>query len=96
MYVTEDLPEEWIDRRKVLKPIFNTAKRMQNLKEKTHLSKGKLYIDGKMYSAGPENNVHEANEKLNITDTCQRSDENTIIFLGSHSPQAISSHQVLW
>ena len=51
VFVSEDLPEGWIDRRRVLKPIFNAARRVDNLKERTLLNKDKLIIDGKTYTA---------------------------------------------
>ena len=85
VYISEDLPDEWIDCRKVLKPIFNAAKRMETLKTKTHLFKDKLIIDWKTYSAGPDANFSEVNALLDISSTCQRSNENKTIFLGMHS-----------
>ena len=30
IYVSEDLPEEWVDHRKILKPIFNATRRDEN------------------------------------------------------------------
>ena len=86
IYVSEDLPVEWIDRRKVLKPIYNAARRMDLLKQSTKMSKDKLIINGKVYSAAPRNNLGEVSALLNIQSTCQRSNESTTIFLGSHSP----------
>ena len=46
VYVNEDFPEEWVDRRKILKPIYNTAKRNEGLRSKTYFSRDKLVIDG--------------------------------------------------
>ena len=86
VYVSEDLLEEWIDRRKVLKPIFNTAKRMESLKDKTYLNKDKLVINGKYYMAGPESNLTDVNDVVDTVSTCERSDEDKIVFLGSLSP----------
>ena len=86
IYVSEDLPVESIDRRKVLKPIYNAAHRMDSLKQSTKMSKDKLIINGKVYSAAPRNNLGEVSALLNIQSTCQRSNESTTIFLGSHSP----------
>ena len=86
--MSQDLPEEWIDRRKVLKPIFNAAKQMDNLKMKTHLSKDKLIIDDHTYSAGPNSNVSEANTVIDTASMCQQVDtvSDTLLFLGSLSP----------
>ena len=86
IYVSEDLPEEWIDRRKILKPLYNAAKKTDALKARTHLSKDKLIIDGKSFSAGPHSNYSEASSFVDLQSTCQRSDSQKIIFLGPHSP----------
>ena len=86
VYVSEDLPEEWVDKRKVLKPIYNAAKRMENLKLKTHLSKDKLRIDSTMHSAGPDSNLNEVNAVVDTVSTCQKNDNKKILFLGSLSP----------
>ena len=86
IFVTEDLPEEWMDRRKILKPIYNTVKRIASLKAKTHLTKDKLIIDGRTFTTSPtNNNVNEANLLLDLNATCQHSDADNILFLGSHS-----------
>ena len=87
VYVSEDLPEEWVDRCKVLKPIYNAVRCNDVLKMKTHLNKDKLVIDGKFFTAsGPNCNLHEVNAFLDTSATCQKSDENTVLFLGSLSP----------
>ena len=71
VYVNEDLPEEWLDRRKVLKPVYNAAKRRDDLKYKTHLAKDKLIIDGQTFSAGPDSNLQEVNKILDIKSSCE-------------------------
>ena len=86
VYVTEDLPEEWNDRRKVLKPIFNAAKRNDKLKAGTKLSKDRLTIEGKTFTIAPVCNVMEANAFLDVASTCQRGDDTKLLFLGAHSP----------
>ena len=86
IFVNEDLPDEWQNRRKVLKPIFNTAKRMDSLKHKTHMSKDKLIINGKTFSSAPVCNISEANNLLNVKYTCERTDQSKTLFFGSHSP----------
>ena len=83
--VSEDFPEEWNDRRKILKPIFNAAKRMDSLKNKTRLTRDKLYIDGKPYEVAPTPNYLEVNKLIDIPGTCQKADAEKIIFLGCHS-----------
>ena len=82
VFVLEDLPEEWIDRRYILKPIFNAACRTENLKEKTYLTKDKLVIDGKTYTMS---NVLEVNAIVDVPGTCQRSAAEKTIFFGIHS-----------
>ena len=85
VYVNEDLLEEWIDRRRILKPIYNAVERQEKLKSSTFLKKDKLVIKGKTFSVAPESNYLDASRFLNLQDTCQRSDENMTIFLGIHS-----------
>ena len=82
VFVNEDLPEDWVDRCCVLKPIYNAAKRSDQLKLKTHFTKDTLVIDGKTFT--PEN-VIDANKLLDVQSTCQKVDEEKIIFLGMHS-----------
>ena len=88
VFVNEDLPEEWIDRRKVLRPLYNAAKRIDRIKSRTYFSKDKLVIDSSTLSAGPDYNLHEANKYLNVASTCERVDERNknILFSGSLSP----------
>ena len=77
IFVSGDLPEEWLDCCKVLKPIFNAAHKSETLKEKTFLSKDKLIIDGKTYTA---HTAIESNAVLDVPGTCQRSDHEKTIF----------------
>ena len=86
VYVSEDFSEEWNDRRRVLRPIFNAAKCNEKLKSKTHMSKDKLIIDGKPYTAASVSNISQGNTYIDVTSTCQHSDDSKTIFLGSHSP----------
>ena len=59
---------------------------METLKNKRHLTKDRLVIDGRMFTAGPtENNVRDASALLDLSATCEHSDSNTILFLGLHS-----------
>ena len=53
---------------------------------KTHLAKDKLVINGHTFTAAPISNIHEINTFLDIASTCERMDQNKILFLGSHSP----------
>ena len=69
----------------MLKPLFNAAKKSTEMKHKTFLTKDKLIIDGKSYSAATFPNLMEANKVLDLQGTCQRTDDEKIIFLGCHS-----------
>ena len=80
--MSEDLPEEWVDRRKVLKPLFNADK----LRSSTHFTKDKLYIEGKPFTIAPENNLDEISDLLDIRASCQHQEGDVIAFLGPHSP----------
>ena len=88
VYVSKDLPEEWIDRRRILKPIFNAARRQDSLKRNTKLTKDRLVISGKPYTVAPVNNLFELESIVDITASCQHSDPNTgtTVFLRPHSP----------
>ena len=90
VFVNEDLPEEWIDRRKILKPIFNAAKRQEGLKDKTFMSKDKLIVNGKAYSASLSEestppSYCNLDTLVDIPSTCQRSNGRCTVFQGIHS-----------
>ena len=85
VYVNEDFPEEWVDRHRVLHPIFLAAKKSENLKHKTYFTKDRLVIDGKSYLAVPSASFLEVSKVLDIAGTCQKSDADNIVFLGCHS-----------
>ena len=87
VYVSEDLPEEWVDKRRVLKPIFNTARRTEGLKDKTFLSRDKLIFNGKAYGADVNcsPNYTQLSSVIDIPNTCQRSEGNCVVFQGMHS-----------
>ena len=97
IYVAEDFPEEWVNRRKILKPLFMVAKKSNALKDKMHLSKDRLVIDGKTYVVSPSPNYLDANKIIDMPGTCQRTDDQKIIFLGCHSvfSNLHSSHFVI-
>ena len=85
VFVTEDFPTEWIDRRRVLRPLFQKLKNMEEYKTKTSLSRDKLIVSGKVYTAGPVSNINELNNILDLSSTCERRDDQTIAFHGIHS-----------
>ena len=87
VYVNEDLPDEWLDRRKILRPIYNAAKRRDLLKGKTHMSKDKLIIGDETISAAPICNIDTISKLgLDATATCEHADNEKRVFLGSLSP----------
>ena len=71
IFVNEDFSEEWADRCRILKPVFNAAKRSELLKHKTYMSKDKLVIDGTTYSVAPTANLLNANKVIDVLGTCQ-------------------------
>ena len=88
IFASEDLPEEWKDRRRILKPIFNAAKRNESLKSGTHLTKDELIINKKVITAGPNSNLSDVANIIDPSSICQRTDgdNKTLLFLGSLSP----------
>lgn len=84
VYVSEDFPEEWQERRKLLRPILNSAKKSK-YKDSSFLTRDKLIIDGKQYTVAPVNNLSELPPELTPSASCEVRDSNTIAFLGPHS-----------
>lgn len=85
IYVTEDYPDEWLERRRLLKPILHLARNNPKYKYKSKLVKDKLIIDGKQFTIAPRNNLHELPVDLTPADSCEKRDKSTIAFLGPHS-----------
>lgn len=85
VFVTEDFPEEWSERRQLLKPILQLARDNPKYRYKSKLVKDKLLIDGKQYTVVPGNNLHELPSDIIPAKACEKRDENTIAFLGPHS-----------
>ena len=87
LYVNEDMPEEWIDRRRILKPLFVAAKKKDSLKKNTYMTKDRLVIDGTTITAAPVMNVIDAERHIDIPGSCQKTDPSgdKTIFLGCHS-----------
>ena len=71
IYVNEDLPEDWDDRRQVLKPIFTLAKKDKKV-QKVSWKKDKLVIDGKEYTAAPVSNLSELVDQFDLPATCEK------------------------
>ena len=85
VYVNEDLPEDWSDRRRVLKPIYNLAKAKISDKKLVHWSKDKLVIRDKEYTVAPISNLVDLTDEFNLASTCERQNSEVLAFQGIHS-----------
>lgn len=83
--VHEDLPEEWNERRRLLRPILARAKEIPKFKDSSFLSRDKLIINGVQYTVSPVNNLCELPLEIKPSDTCEKKNETTIAFFGPHS-----------
>lgn len=84
IYVSEDYPEEWQERRRLLRPILNLA-RKTSFRDSAFMTRDKLIIDGKQFTVSPINNLAELPLELTPAASCEKRDPNTIAFLGPHS-----------
>lgn len=85
VFVSEDFPEEWVDRRRMLRPILNQAKSKPKYKNCSFLTRDKLIIDGKQYTVAPFNNLAQLPPDLKASSSCEVRNDNVIAFLGPHS-----------
>ena len=85
IYVNDDLPDEWKDRRRALRPVYQLLKRDPSTRSKVHWSKDKLIYDGKAYTAGPVGNMAELAGVIDLPSTCERQSDNVVAFHGIHS-----------
>ena len=85
VFVSEDLPIEWVDSRRVLRPLFMKLKEMDEYKHSTFLTKDKLIVKGQTYSAGPVSNLSKLNDLFDLSSTCEQRSTSTIAFHGIHS-----------
>ena len=88
IFVNEDFPQEYVERRAELRPVYKAAIRMEKYKGKVHWNKDKLVIDHKAYSAGPKNNLCDLPAELQPSKLCERESETCVAFLGSGSPHS--------
>lgn len=84
VFVNEDYPEEWKERRRLLRPILNLAKG-STFRDSTFLTRDKLIVDGKQFTVSPYNNLTELPADLTPAKSCEQRDSHTIAFLGPHS-----------
>ena len=85
IFVSEDYPSEWIDRRRVLLPLFKKLKSMSEFTGKVHLTRDKLIVNNVIYRSGPTSNLASLNEILDMSATCEKRDDTNIVFHGIHS-----------
>ena len=85
IYVNEDLPHIWNERRRVLRPIMKLATKSENFKGKCKLKWDTLYIDGNAYTVAPKNNLKELPDGISPRRACEKSKTDTLAFFGLHS-----------
>ena len=86
MYASEDYPPEIEERRKVLRPIFNKAKRMDAYKGKCRLVADKLIIKGKAFVLQPVNNLADLPDELCPRKAAEKENEEILAFFSQGSP----------
>ena len=83
VYVREDFPTQIEDRRRILRPIFNKAKKTDQFKGKCRLVYDKLILDGKTFSV---NNLDKLPKNLQPRSMAERHCEDTVVFFTKGSP----------
>ncbi len=86
VYVSEDYPDEIMDRWSHLRPIYKAAVNHPEFRGKVTRHRDQLIIKGKVYTIRPVNNLDQLPDALNLVKLCQKEDEHTIAFLGYGSP----------
>ena len=86
VFVREDFPSEIETRRRVLRPIFNKARKMPQYRGKCRLSLDHLIIDGKCYMVEPNNNLHQLPAELQPRASAERENDEVIVFFTQGSP----------
>ena len=66
VFVREDFPPEIEDRRRILRPIFNKAKKMPEFKGKCRLPCDKFVLLCKTYAVAPVNNLEKLPDSLKV------------------------------
>ena len=78
----EDLPEEWLDCQRILRPILKQALRTEKYRGKVKLKQDKLVTDGKSYGI---TDLKDLPKDINIMNSCQKSNDSIIAFFGPRS-----------
>lgn len=92
VFVREDLPPVIGNRRRILRPIFIKAKKMDAYKGKCRLMYDKLIISGKAFTVEPLNNLHELPFELNPRNSAEKQNEEAIVFFTQGSPLSNFHH----
>ena len=88
--VSADLPQEWVERRKKIRPFFIQAKQLLEQGKRNwrvKLQDDKLKLDGKLYSVS---NLHDLPSDLSPAVVSTPMDENSVLFFTKDSP--LSNH----
>lgn len=86
VFVREDFPQQIEMRRRILRPIFNKARKMPQYKGKCRLTFDKLIIEGKCYTVEPVNNLDQLPHDLNPRSAAERENVDVIVFFTQGSP----------
>ena len=86
IYVHEDFPPEIEERRRILRPIFNKAKKMHEYRGKCRLSFDKLILKGQTFTVAPLNNLSKLPLDLQPRASAEKENDSTIVFFTQGSP----------
>ena len=86
MYINEDLPSEWVECKKRLRPVMKEALKLEHYKGKVKLQQDKLIIYNVLYSV---DTLHELPKNVVAKSSCQKVSDQTIAFFG---PKSIESN----
>ena len=79
-FISEDLPADYIQRRRILQPILREARKQKKL---VHLRDDRLVLEGKVYSI---DTVHELPDDLQPKSLATKTFDNVTAFFGGLSP----------
>ena len=82
VYINEDLPNEWVECRKLLRPMMKESLKLEHYKGKVKLQQDKLIINNISYNV---DTLHELPKDIMAESSCQKGSDKTIAFFGPHS-----------
>lgn len=86
VFAREDYPDEIEERRRILRPIFNRARKSDKFRGKCRLTRDKLIILGQTYTVRPRNNLHRLPPELDPRKSAERENEDVLAFFTLGSP----------